>query len=266
METAETVTTLNYEGTNYQDAAYEIVGQSPSDEVFVPMKLNVVKSDAEQSSDPMFSDYGGKVTEDNDSIWHLPEGVRFVSEEEAKEVEDQHQDEETKLQQLLEAARREGFEQAKAEAEAQSQEQYNERLNQLQTGLQTILKDLNAQLNERLRTIEKRAVQLAVNITEKLVPHAVEINPEYIVSILREGLELAATAVIKKIRVSPADLEFINVVGVREMLAEYEGAWEFVADDTIRAGCVIETSAGEVEFDLDSAWQRVKENIARIVR
>jgi flagellar biosynthesis/type III secretory pathway protein FliH len=49
-------------------------------------------------------------------------------------------------------------------------------------------------------------------------------------------------------------------------MKEYDGSWSFVQDETIRAGCVVETSSGEVDFRLDQAWERIKDNVVKVLR
>jgi flagellar biosynthesis/type III secretory pathway protein FliH len=118
-------------------------------------------------------------------------------------------------------------------------------------------------MNQELQALEASAVKLAVEIGEKIVGHAVEINPEYITNIVRQALGKAGGAAIKTVRVSPQDLEFIQVVGVAKQLKEFDGTWAFEADDTIRAGCVVSTSAGEVDFQIDKAWERMRDAVLK---
>ena len=121
-------------------------------------------------------------------------------------------------------------------------------------------------MNEAARKVESEAVKFSVEIAEKLVGHAVEINPEYILPIIREALSKAGTANINRVRVSPEDFEFIEVVGVRKVIQEKEGSWDFEADETIRSGCVIDTSAGEIDFRLDEAFKRIADSVVRIAK
>src|SRR5690606_16120529 len=117
-----------------------------------------------------------------------------------------------------------------------------------------VLKDLARQIEERITQTEKDAVALALEISKKIIDTTVEVNPEYLVHIVREALGQAGAAAIRKIRVSPQDYEFIEVVGLRRQF-ESEGSWDFEADETIRSGCIVETSGGEIDFQLDRAWE-----------
>lgn len=261
----EKKSSVNYKGTPYEDASYSIIGEAPADEVFLPMSLSVIPR-AQSTSDAMFRDYGGIDTEAQTSRWHLPEGIKHIAKE---TVENQQNEEERKveeqrqhLEEIRAAAYEEGRQAALVEAQAQF-EQHNQQINARMTEL---LRDMTKQLQERLALLERRSIQLSLDIAEKLVPQAVEINPEYIARILREALGFVGSSIIKQIRVSAEDKEFIDVVGLHKSIKEFDGTWEFVADETIRAGCVIETTAGEIEYDLTKGWQRIHDNVMKVLR
>lgn len=115
-----------------------------------------------------------------------------------------------------------------------------------------------------MQEVESRALELALAVSKKIVDTAVEINPEYLLSILKKGLELGVADKIKKIRVSPQDLEFIDLMGLRKNLKKAEDTWEFKADSSVSAGCILETDAGEIDFDLNAAWERLADKIVSI--
>ena len=128
----------------------------------------------------------------------------------------------------------------------------------------TIIDDMEGQIRQEVEAVERRAVEFAIQVTRKLVGTIVEIHPEYILQILKEAVKMTGGATIKAIRVSPQDLEFIKMLSPDRQCKEFDGSWSFTSDDTIRAGCVIETSSGEVEFDLDKAWERIKESVTKV--
>ena len=89
---------------------------------------------------------------------------------------------------------------------------------------------------------------------------------EYINDVIRAGLERLGSSRPLRIRVSAQDFEFIEVVGIAKSMKEYDGTWAFVADESINAGCIVETSAGEIDFQLDEAWERIKQNVVSIMK
>ena len=114
--------------------------------------------------------------------------------------------------------------------------------------------------------IERHAVELAVDMARNIIEGAVEINPEYIIPIIREAIQMAGGATIERVRVSPEDMEFIEVIGVAKRLKEHDGSWNFEADPEIKSGCVVDTSAGQVDYQLDQAWARARDEVLKLTR
>ena len=167
---------------------------------------------------------------------------------------------EDELAQRLHEAEAQGFERGAAESTAQHEAQ----LAEARASIETMLQDLSAQYQERLRQIEANAISLSLKIAKKLLAAAVEFNPEYIVHIVREALEHAKTAAVQEVRVSPQDFEFIKILGIESMKG-FEHV-PFVADESIRAGCIAQTSAGEIDYNLDDAFARIEEKIVQVCR
>lgn len=259
-------TQSSYTATAYQDSSFEIIGERQEQGDFVPMSMEVLPSDAKLTADPMFADYGGLPPQSEaPKRLHLPSELAASEIEKAKEKKNEperialtHEEIAKLKEEALQAGVAKGIEQAK--------EQHETQLRQIDEHLGVVLKDINQQLKHRLQEVEKQAVQLALNIAQKIITFAVEINPEYILDIVRKALEQSGTAVIKKVRVSPEDMEFINVIGVRKQLKEFDGTWDFEGDETVKAGCVVETSAGEIDYRLDAAWERVRDNVLKVLR
>ncbi|HQH27834.1 MAG TPA: FliH/SctL family protein, partial [Oligoflexia bacterium] len=120
--------------------------------------------------------------------------------------------------------------------------------------------------HERLAMVEQYALQLAVEISKKILGSAVELRPEYILEIIRSGLHNLGAAKPMKVRVSPQDYEFIEVVGLPADLTPQETGVQYVSDEAIKAGCVIETDFGEVNLELDQMWEQVKNSLYAVCK
>jgi flagellar assembly protein FliH len=219
----------------------------------------------QRQNDPMFFDFGGMKAEGS-SMWHLPETVQYLSPEKKQHVEDLKAQEEERINSEIAQAKEQAFQDGLLQGQEQAKQEFNDKLQAIQTQMTQVLNDLQAQLSEQVVQIEKSAVELSITLAEKIIHHAVEINPEYIVPIIEEALGLCGGAIIKKVRVSPEDLEFISIVGLSNSFKQQDGTWEFVADETIKAGCVVETSAGEVEYDINKAWERTKASVTAVLK
>jgi len=150
------------------------------------------------------------------------------------------------------------------EIRAESQRESEIKLKAAEERYAALIEDMNNQIRESVEGVERRAVEFAVQVARKLVGTIVEINPEYVLEVIKEAVKLTGGATIKAIRVSPQDLEFLKMLAPEKQFKEFDGTWSFQGDDTIRAGCIIETSSGEVEFDLDKAWERIKDSVTKV--
>jgi flagellar biosynthesis/type III secretory pathway protein FliH len=132
------------------------------------------------------------------------------------------------------------------------QKQYEERYT-------VIWEDMQTQLDEAIAGHERQAVDLAFQIARRLVGDAVGANREYIVPIIQQAIKSAGGARIKSVRVSPADFEFLSLGSYGEIIKSGQDTkLIFESDESIRSGCVLCTTAGEIDCDLDKAWERLR--------
>lgn len=258
------LTQADYRPTAYADSTWEMVDNIHSGEEFFPLEVQVISA-TQQPFDPMFANFGGISSDRSTKRWHLPEHLaqKTQAEKEHEVVEEKRQsftDEELALlrKQLVSEGRQAAIDEIERRKKAEN-EGWEKRLSGL-------FHDLDKQMKERLEAVERKAVDLAVAISKKLIDGVVEINPEYVLKIVTEALGLSGGATIHRVRISPQDMEFMEVVGAARHLKEYDGTWKFEADETVRAGCIVETSAGEIDYQLDAAWERVRDNILKVMR
>lgn len=255
----------DYRETPYADASWEIVGEAKFGQDFEPLRFDVQPTSA-RMVDPMFEDLGGTTDAQVTRRWHLPESEGYAPEllKERQRQEAERREQERLAE--LERIRTEAYEQGRQAAYVEAVEENSVKMAELEKRCATLFQDLVAQSQESRGVLERKAIELAVQISEKIMGTAVEINPEYLVPVFNEAIALAGSAVVRRIRVSPQDLEFVNVVGIARQVKEFDPSWEFVADESIKAGCVLETSAGEVDYQLDKAWERVRDNVLKVAR
>ncbi|NMC64045.1 MAG: hypothetical protein GYA55_12855 [SAR324 cluster bacterium] len=258
---SDEMTQATYRETPYEDQTWEIVGEITASEEFQPMEVATI--DGEKICiDPMFPDYGGRYGDPNLARPYLKPGEtlkrKSVEEEEAEQgIIRVHRDD-------IERAIREAGEKARLEAVEQLVEENERKMQRVEETLLTVFKDYQVQVTEILSALEKKAVELAVSISEKIIGYAVEINPEYIIPLIKEAFKLAGSSHIAKVRVSPQDLEFIEVLGIQKIIREFTDI-NFVGDESIRSGCVVETTAGEIDYQIDKSWDRIKDSVVKAV-
>ena len=257
------LTQESFQETQYADASWEVVGDAPGEETFIPLEIDRLEGHA-RMIDPMFADYGGIETAEGSQRWHLPEGEAVGIKSTPEAVEDDNSLRMT--EQEIEAIKKEAYEEGHKAAMEGEIAQNAERMSSMETRLTQLIKDMDVQTKEHRENLEKRSVEFSLDVANKLIQSAVEINPEYIIPIIKEAITHSGAASIKKVRVSPEDMEFIQLIGLEKHLKEFDGTWAFESDTTIKAGCVIESSAGEVDYQLDAAWERIKESVVKVIR
>ena len=264
----EEPTQANYQETPYEDASWEMVGDSSLREEFFPLEIEVIEG-SEAVADPLFADYGGVMPGQVRKRWHLPEELAYQGAARELAGEEPHEEQVPHLsvtEEQLETIRADAFAAGQAQALESAKAGYERALHEIQENAIAIFADLKSQLLDQLQLVEKQAVELAISVARRLVFQAVEINPEYLIPLMHEAFAHVGAAEVQQVRVSPEDLEFINMIGLAEQLKEHDGKWSFVADPSIQAGCVVDTSAGHIDFQLDQAWDRVRDQVMRAVR
>lgn len=257
----------DYKPTDFSTFSWEVIGNPPGAEVFMPMEVGIQPTD-DQNADPMFGAFDEEQTPKSaakkSQRWHLPRGMaggipgESAADEDAGKIKITPQE--------IDEIKAQAFEQGRQAGKIEVSEAQNKRLGELEKRFAELIADMHVQIQEAMGALEKEGVALSIEIARKIIEGAVEINPEYILPIIRQALHLTGGAVIRRVKVSPQDHEFIEVLGIAKQFKEFDGSWEFVADETVRAGCVVETSAGSVDFELDRAWERVKENVLKVQR
>ncbi len=236
---------------------------------FAPLQAETLSA-KQRLRDPMFEDYSGIMPANNGPEWggmdafqcQQQDGDAAVRELELR-VREEQLEEQRKQRELAEQAAliqgsytrglEEGRNSARTEAE--------ENLKALEARLSTTLDDMRVQISESLTTTEQKAAELALLIARKLIGSVVESSSDYILPIVKEAIALSGSAQIKHIRVSTRDYEFLQNIKPAALGAESDAAWSFEADDSIHIGCVVVTTGGEVDLNLEQAWERIRAQI-----
>lgn len=254
-----------YTPSDWSNAAWEVIGELEEKQEFRPLEVEVSQG-SQLAADPMFADFGAAKQSQQVRRWHLPDNITYDADAFEREEQQKATREKTEREQELSRVREEAFAAGREAAISEAVAENSARMEQIEQRLTAIFHDLDEQVRDNVVEMERQAVELALQVAKKIIDQAVEINPEYIISIIREAVAGSGGALIRKVRISPQDMEFVEYAGLRKQLKEYDGTWDFEADDTIRSGCIVETSASEVDFQLDKAWDRVREQVVKVIR
>jgi flagellar assembly protein FliH len=114
---------------------------------------------------------------------------------------------------------------------------------------------------EIYRTVEHEVVELALSIARKVVCQEIKINPDVVVCVAREALSQVDAPGKIKIRLNPADLEFINATQgqISELVHQMDNVALETEESIARGGCVIETNQGDIDARIEKQFQVVED-------
>jgi len=188
---------------------------------------------------------------------------------------------EAELEKLKEKARLEAEEivaQAKADrdkiaTEAQEtgfQKGYNDGLtagkseaNRLRLEAQEVLDQAKVLLKETVAETEPKIIDLAVEITTKLIQVQLELSPQQIKIIAQEALQKVKGGKNYIIHVNPKDAEVLRS-NKELLLQELPGnvTLRIIVDQQITpGGCLVDTEQGQIEATIDGQLDRVKKTL-----
>ena len=188
---------------------------------------------------------------------------------------------EAELENLKEKARLEAEEivaQAKADrdkiaTEAQEtgfQKGYNDGLttgkseaNRLRLEAQEVLDQAKVLLKETVAETEPKIIDLAVEITTKLIQVQLELSPQQIKIIAQEALQKVKGGKNYIIHVNPKDAEVLRS-NKELLLQELPGnvTLRIIVDQQITpGGCLVDTEQGQIEATIDGQLDRVKKTL-----
>lgn len=155
----------------------------------------------------------------------------------------------------LEEGRKEAFNKADLEIEENIQN-----LNQLIATIKNLKKDL-------LQFNEAHLIKLLFHMAERLAGFEIKQNPEAIVSVMKNAIELAQVDEEMTVQIAASQVEFLETLKKetkREL--EFLSKVKLVGVDNIaEGGCVIETNYGEIDARIEERvkklWETLAENL-----
>jgi flagellar biosynthesis/type III secretory pathway protein FliH len=165
---------------------------------------------------------------------------------------------------IRENARREGYAEGMVTGRADLR-QLGEPAVQALSDAVTRMREIEANIAD---AVEHQAALLAVDIAEKVVAGALEVEPERVLDVVRGALRAIVERERLVIQVNPEDLDI-----VREGLDELTGALGGIEHVEVqeerrvpRGGAVVRTVVGEVDASIRSKLDRAREAVTQELR
>jgi flagellar assembly protein FliH len=249
------VSQKDYVPTPYRQSAWEGIEKYDFNASFLGLSLDVVASE-EFRHDPMF-----EVFQD---VLDAPIFEQYRSEKKAEEESVCEVPEE-----LLEAARAEAYQQGLAKGREDAEAEYAKKLSELEAQYAQKKSELQTQIleaiNEKVSNIEKRALELSLAVSRKVLEKTVEARPDYVFEIIQKALYSIPGAKAATIRLSPEDYEFISIEGLPSSIAELPMEVTYEPDESIVAGCIVDSELGTINLEIDSMWNEISQNLFKMV-
>jgi flagellar assembly protein FliH len=154
------------------------------------------------------------------------------------------------------------LQEAYAKGRSETMNEVKQVQSQLEERYALLWEDMQSQLDQLVKLHETKAVELALAVAKRLVGDVVDERRDYIQGVVSQAVQLANGSKILSVRVGPNDFEFLKLSQYAEQTRIILGEGvKFISDESIRAGCVLVTSAGEIDFNLDAAWERIKSRV-----
>ena len=131
-----------------------------------------------------------------------------------------------------------------------------------------VLTDAKNQRQFLQDSLEPEIVKLIIDISDKLIGNAKDLNPKTITYLLKQGFGMGTMSGDVKVLVSPEDFEEV-VKSKNELLSLTDGSasLDIVKDLSLNPlDCIIETSMGHIDCSLDGQYAALKENLTYILQ
>lgn len=243
----------------YNQAKWENIDSSSVECKFTVMQPELVEH-LQLEPDPMFPCFDLHPRKKNKTQTKSSHAVGTTRSQQEEELWLESESIKKELKQKFEEGKIVGLQEAEKIAEAKMAES----LDVLSKQLAEFTASISSLLETRIQEAEKQSVKLALEISRKIVEETAEVKPEYVVGLIRKGLRSLEAAKALKIRVSAQDYEFLEVVGMPSDLTSSELGVQYVVDENIKSGCIIDTDFGEVNLEIDSMWEEVKSSLFSI--
>lgn len=163
---------------------------------------------------------------------------------------------------MEEEARRKGYDNGYLEGLSAGQREAG----RLQREANQFLSEVKAFREDVLRRLEPQMVELAVCVAEKLVSRQLDIEPDTIVSILKEALRQVKEAGEVIVRLHPDDVQACRArIGELQAEMRQQSALSLLSDNGLDRGCCrVETNGALIECLLDERFESLRKTLADV--
>lgn len=209
---------------------------------------------------------------EEESPEEIARNILQKAEQEAKKIQEKAQNEANRIiadakkqathesQSIRESSREEGYQEGYQKAEAEGKSIIKQ--------AETVLNDARNQRKAMETSLEPDMVNLIEKIVAKLLGDTVQINPQVIINLIRQGF--SGSNITGNVFVHVSQYEYEQVTENKDkLLALTDGSvrLEIVRDLSLdRMDCVIETSYGNIDCSLNQQFDALRANLTYILK
>lgn len=166
------------------------------------------------------------------------------------------------IQQVLDKARKEGFSQGMKEGYFAGLEQAREIVEQDKKTLMGLASSFSDALNKTDERIAEDVLKLALDIAKAMLKSQLQVNEMAILPVVKEAINyLPSVQKPARIMLNPADANTVRTHMQEELT---EQGWLLIEDDSVeRGGCMVETSANQIDASNETRWQRITDALGQ---
>ncbi len=169
---------------------------------------------------------------------------------------------------IRDGAREQGFAQGRAEGAAQARAEVMAHLDPALRAVAAAAEAMAAERAQLADRVERRAIDLALELAGKIVAGAVEAQPERVLDVVRGALRCLVERERIQVLVHPEDLALVRdaMAGLAAELGGIEHIDVQEERRVNRGGALVRTAAAQIDADLDAKLDRAREIIAAELR
>lgn len=184
---------------------------------------------------------------------------------------DAHNEAEQIKQEAFQSGKAQGYAEAQSELESMIQARAEEiadrtveaKIGTIYPAMQAAVEGLKEEQINWRRVWDSTALEICLSISEKIIRHEIESNPESVRDMMSEALKLASGTQHIKFQMNPADIAQLGE-GTKAFISQLTGCQtcEIIEDDTISSGgCIIETQHGTIDATIEAQLDRISEEL-----
>ncbi len=149
----------------------------------------------------------------------------------------------------------------------QSEKKYFQQFNKSFILLKKISDSLNKQVKQAIEQEEQNILSLLISISKKIVDTEIQMNPDIILNVLRNALNLLNERRSIKVFVNPSDWSLVKSnINQLKLKIDLPEEIDIISSLSIaQGGCKIDSESGSIDADLETQFDEIQRRLLKNV-